>query len=61
MAKEVHGPDYDPRTEQIDPDVLMMVEEARDMGGIGLPMGQSTRRPLPLCLTLPESIALSSA
>jgi hypothetical protein len=25
MAHEVHGPEYDPRTEQIDPDVLMRV------------------------------------
>src|SRR6187455_1642901 len=25
MAKEVHGPDYDPRTEDIDGDVLMRV------------------------------------
>jgi hypothetical protein len=25
MAQEVHGPEYDPRTEQIDPDVLMRV------------------------------------
>jgi hypothetical protein len=49
MAHEVHAPDYDPRTEDIDGDVLMR-EEARDMDGTGLPMGQSTRRPLPLCL-----------
>jgi hypothetical protein len=26
MAQEVHGPDYDPRTENIDRDVLMRVE-----------------------------------
>ena len=25
MTQEVHGPEYDPRTEQIDPDVLMRV------------------------------------
>jgi hypothetical protein len=25
MAQEVHGPEYDPRTEQINPDVLMRV------------------------------------
>jgi hypothetical protein len=25
MAQEVHGPEYDPRTKQIDPDVLMRV------------------------------------
>jgi hypothetical protein len=25
MAQEVHGPEYDPRTEEIDPDVLMRV------------------------------------
>ena len=25
MAQEVHGPDYDPSTEPIDPDVLMRV------------------------------------
>ena len=50
MAQEVHGPDYDPSTEPIDPDVLMRSEEARDMGGTGLPTGQSTHPPLPLCL-----------
>ena len=50
MAQEVHGPDYDPSTEPIDPDVLMRVKEARDMGGTGLPTGQSTRPPLPLGL-----------
>jgi hypothetical protein len=26
MAQEVHDPEYDPSTEQIDPDVLMRVE-----------------------------------
>jgi hypothetical protein len=50
MAHDVHGPEYDPRTEQINTDVLIGSEEARDMGSTGLPMGQSTRRPLPLCL-----------
>jgi hypothetical protein len=25
MAQEVHGPDYDPRIEEIDPDVLMRI------------------------------------
>jgi hypothetical protein len=25
MAQEVHGPEYDPMTEEIDPDVLMRV------------------------------------
>jgi hypothetical protein len=48
MVQEVHGPDYDPSTEPIDPDVLMRV--GGDMGGTGLPTGQSTRPPLPLCL-----------
>jgi hypothetical protein len=28
----------------------MLVSKARDMGSTELPMGQSTRRPLPLCL-----------
>jgi hypothetical protein len=50
MAKEVHEPDYDKRTEDINIYVLMRVREARDMGGIGLPIGQLTRPPLPLCL-----------
>jgi hypothetical protein len=53
MAQKVHGPEYNLRTEQIDPDVLMRVgggKTARDMGSTELPTEQSTRRPLPLCL-----------
>jgi hypothetical protein len=56
MAQEVHGPDYDPRTEEINPDVLMRVGGARDMGGTGLPMGQLTRRPLPLYLRCEQGV-----
>jgi hypothetical protein len=50
MSREVYVPDYDPRTMDIDGDVLMRVGGHRGMGGNGLPMGQSARRPLPLCL-----------
>lgn len=46
MAKEVHRPDYDPRTKDID----RGLEDARGMGDTGLPKGQSTRPLLPLCL-----------
>jgi hypothetical protein len=41
MAQEVHGPDYDPRTKDIDGDVLMRVRGGKR---------QSTHRPLPLYL-----------
>jgi hypothetical protein len=50
MAQEVHGPNYDPSTEPIDPDVLMRVGGGKRHGGTGLSMGQSTRPSLPLCL-----------
>jgi hypothetical protein len=50
MAQEVYGPEYDLRTEQIDPDVLMRVGGGKRHGGTGLPTGQSTHHPLPLCL-----------
>jgi hypothetical protein len=50
MAQQVHGPDYDLRTENIDRDVLMMVGGGKRHGGTGLPIGQSTRPQLPLCL-----------
>jgi hypothetical protein len=50
MAQEVHGLDYDPRTEDIDGDVLTRVGGGKRHGGTGLTTGQSTRRPLPLCL-----------
>ena len=50
MAQEVHGPDYDPSTEPIDPDVLMRVGGGKRHGQYGLSTGQSTRPPLPLCL-----------
>ena len=46
MAKEVHRPD-DLRTENIDGDVP---EEARGMGGTGLPTEQSTHPSFPLRL-----------
>jgi hypothetical protein len=32
MAKEVHGPKYDPRNEDIDEDVLMRVEGGKRNG-----------------------------
>jgi hypothetical protein len=32
MAQEVHGPEYDPRTEQIDLDVVMRVEGGKRLG-----------------------------
>jgi hypothetical protein len=32
MAHEVHGPDYDPRTEEIDPDVLIRVRGGKKHG-----------------------------
>ena len=32
MAQEVHGSDYDPSTEPIDPDVLMRVEGGKRHG-----------------------------
>jgi hypothetical protein len=50
MAQEVHGPDSNSRTKDIDGDILMGVEGGKRHGRTGLPMGQSTRRPLPLCL-----------
>jgi hypothetical protein len=53
MAQEVHAPDYDPRIEDIngDVDVLMRVGGGKRHGRYGLPTGQSTHRPLPLYLT----------
>jgi hypothetical protein len=50
MAQEVHGLEYDPRTEQIDPDVLMRVGGGKRHGRYWIAKGQSTRCPLPLCL-----------
>jgi hypothetical protein len=32
MAQEVHGPEYNPRTEKIDPDVLMRVRGGKGHG-----------------------------
>jgi hypothetical protein len=32
MAQKVHGLEYDPRTEQIDPDVVMRVEGGKRLG-----------------------------
>jgi hypothetical protein len=45
MAHEVHGPDYDPRTEEIDPDVLMRVGGGKRHVWYWIANGQSTRRP----------------
>jgi hypothetical protein len=50
MAKEVHGPEYNLRTKDIDGDVLMRVGGGKRHGSTGLPMGQSICPPLPLCL-----------
>jgi hypothetical protein len=42
MAKEVHGPEYDSRIEDIEMQMSSLgSEEARGMGSTGLPMGQS--------------------
>jgi hypothetical protein len=50
MAQEVHGPDYNLRTEDIDRDVLMRVGGDKRHGRYWIADGQSTRRPFPLCL-----------
>jgi hypothetical protein len=50
MTKKVHMPDYNPRTEDIDGDVLVRVGGDKGMDVTGLPTGQSTQAPLPLCL-----------
>jgi hypothetical protein len=38
MSQEVHGPDYDPRTEDIDVDVLTRVGGGKRHGSTRLPM-----------------------
>jgi hypothetical protein len=50
MAREVHGPEYDPSTEHIDPDVLMRVGGGKKHGWYWIADGAITRSPLPLCL-----------
>jgi hypothetical protein len=50
MAQEVHGPDYDLRTEEIDPSVLMRVRGDKRHVRYWIADGQSTSRPLPLYL-----------
>jgi hypothetical protein len=50
MVQEVHGPNYDLRTEDIYGDVLMRVGGGKRHGRTGLSTGQLTCRPLPLCL-----------
>jgi hypothetical protein len=43
-ARSVHGPGYDTRTEEhLDPEIVMRVGKARNMGGSGLAMVSSTR------------------
>jgi hypothetical protein len=50
MAKEVHGLEYDPRTEDIDKVVLMRFEGEKRHERYWIAYGQSTRPPLPLFL-----------
>jgi hypothetical protein len=50
MAKEVHGSDYDPRTEDIDGDVLMRVGGEKRQGRYWIVDGQSTLPPFTLFL-----------
>jgi hypothetical protein len=50
MAKEVYGPEYDARTEDIDRDVLMRVGERKMHGWYWIADMQSTCPALPLCL-----------
>ena len=45
MAQEVHGPEYDLRTEQIDPDVLMRVGGGKRHGRIADGAIDSTSTP----------------
>ena len=43
-ARSVHGPDYDPRTEErLDPELVMRLGKARSMGVSGLATASSTR------------------
>src|SRR5688572_20988654 len=50
MAKEVHGPDYDPRTEDIDGDVLMRVGGGKRHGRYWIADGAIDSSSTPLCL-----------
>jgi hypothetical protein len=61
MAHEVHGLDYDPRTEDIDGDVLMRVEGGKRHGRYCIAEGQSTRRPLRLSQVRARSTSSSPA
>jgi hypothetical protein len=47
MAQEVHGPEYDSRTEQIDTDVLMRVGGGKRHGRVGV-LGPTAHLGLPL-------------
>jgi hypothetical protein len=56
MAQEVHGPDYNLRTEDIDGDVLMRVGGGKRHGQYRIADGQSTRCPFPLCLWCEQGV-----
>ena len=44
VARSVHRPAYDPRTEErLDPEIVMRVGKARSMGGSGLVTASPTR------------------
>ena len=44
VARSVHGPAYDPRTEErLDPEIVMRVGEGKKHGGSGLATVSSTR------------------
>jgi hypothetical protein len=45
MTQEVHGPEYDPRTEEIDPDVLMRVGGGKRHGRYWIVKGKCALGP----------------
>jgi hypothetical protein len=57
VAQEVHGPKYDPRTEQIDPDVLMRVGGDKRHGRYWIADGEIDSSSTP---TLPQVRARST-
>ena len=60
-ARSVHGPDYDPRTEErLDPELVMRVGEGKKHGRSGLATASSTR-PLLLLSTASEQRARALA
>jgi hypothetical protein len=50
MAREVHGPEYDPSIEDLDAEVAWGLEDARSMDGTWFATVQSTHPLLPLYL-----------